>query len=225
MGKKKLVRFKENRNFSCLHQLNAKEILKSPHPFQGSWSASQFGNQNSIVLELGCGRGEYTLGLARLFPERNFIGCDIKGSRLFFGAKQVEEAGIKNAAFVRGAIDLIDRVFAAEIDEIWITFPDPYIEKPRKRLTSPVFLNKYRQALKPQGIISLKTDDYGLFKFTTWVARENGLKILKSCENLHQQTEISPEETIMTTYEQKFIAAGKAIHLLKFVLDREIKPI
>lgn len=222
MGKKKLIRFSENENFSCLHQLQAKKLIEEPHRNFGHWGENCFNNSNEIVLELGCGRGEYALGLARLFPHKNFIGYDIKGSRLFFGAKEVHQAGINNVAFVRGSIDFVDRVFNREIAEIWITFPDPFIEKVRRRLTAPVFLNRYLRALQAGGMISLKTDNEELYNFTHWLARHNGLTIVKACRNLHAQTQLSPEESIQTTYEQKFRAAGKPIHLLKFILDREV---
>ena len=225
MGKKKLIRFAENRNFACLHQLSALQLREQPHPFSGSWSGKAFNNDQDLILELGCGRGEYALGLGALFPEKNFIGCDIKGSRLYFGAKEVLEKQIGNVAFVRTAIDLIDRIFYQEISEIWITFPDPFIEKPRRRLTSPFFLNRYLKVLKPGGLISLKTDNEEFFNFTLWLARENNLKIVKVCRNVHAQSSLSAEEAIQTRYEQKFRAQGKPIYLLKFILDHEIEAL
>ncbi|MDN5279926.1 MAG: tRNA (guanine-N7-)-methyltransferase [Clostridiales bacterium] len=225
MGKKKLIRFAENKSFDCLIELDAKDLLQQPHELKGSWAKSYFKNSREIVLELGCGRGEYILGLSRLYPDKNFMGLDIKGSRLYFGAKEVHEANIDNAAFIRSKIDFIDRIFETEVDEIWLTFPDPFSGKPSRRLTSPFFLNRYLKILKKNGIVSLKTDDFELFSFSRWIARENGLRIIKECENLYGQESISAEENIKTTYEARFLAEGKNIHLLKFVLDREIKPL
>lgn len=226
MGKKKLIRFAQNENFTFLHQPDAKELLQTPHPFRGNWANRQFGNQNELVLELGCGRGEYATGLAKMFPEKNFIGIDIKGSRLFFAAGRIVGEKIANVALVRCAIDLIDRIFYREVSEIWITFPDPYTEKVRRRLTSPFYLNRYVNTLKPHGgLISLKTDDAGLYGFTRWIAESNRLKIIKNSSDLHSSDHLSAEEKILTTYEQKFMAAGKPIHLLKFILDREVSQL
>ncbi len=222
MAKKKLIRFAENEKFTCLHQLVAKRLIEDFHPNYGKWASNCFNNANELVLELGCGRGEYAIGLGRLFPDKNFIGYDIKGSRLFFGAKEVHETGVVNVAFVRGAIDFIDRVFAREISEIWITFPDPFIEKPKRRLTSPFYLNRYLKVLKPGGTINLKTDNVELFDYTNWLVRKNNLRILKICRNVHVQTCIPEVEAIQTTYEKRFVAQGKPIHLLKFVLDQAV---
>jgi len=222
MAKKKLIRFVENEKFACLHQLEAKKLIEDFHPNYGKWAANCFNNANELVLELGCGRGEYAIGLGRLFPTKNFIGYDIKGSRLYFGAKEVHETGVNNVAFVRGAIDFIDRVFAREVNEIWITFPDPFIEKPKRRLTSPFYLNRYLKVLKPGGIVNLKTDNVELFDFTNWLVRKNDLKILKICRNVHAQTDIPEVEAIQTTYEKKFVAQGKPIHLLRFVLNKAV---
>lgn len=225
MGKKKLIRFVANQKFACLFEPPAKELMATPHELRGRWCQDFFGNENELVVEIGCGRGEYALGLARVFPKRNFLGIDIKGSRLFHGAKEVNEEKLTNVGFIRSQIDFIDRIFSREVDEIWITFPDPYAEKPRKRLTSPVFLNRYLQILKPDGIVSLKTDDSELFNFTRWIAEKNHLKILRASEDIYAEGQPQGAEAIQTTYERKFLQLGKGICLLKFVLDKKILPL
>ncbi|GAB4267182.1 MAG: tRNA (guanosine(46)-N7)-methyltransferase TrmB [Candidatus Rifleibacteriota bacterium] len=225
MGKKKLIRFEQNKKFACLCELDAKQLIDAPHVFRGKWSPEFFGNDHELVLELGCGRGEYTLGLARLEPEKNFIGVDIKGSRLFFGAREVHETRLANAGFIRSKIDFIDRIFGREVTEIWITFPDPFSEKPNRRLTSPVFLNKYHEILKPHGVVTLKTDDSELYEFTLWIARKNGLKILKKTTDLYGQAVANTKEAIKTTYERKFLDQNKKICLLSFILDRKVEPL
>lgn len=222
MAKQKLIRFAENEKFDCLIALDPRDLMLKSHEMKGKWCADFFGNDNPLILEMGCGKGEYTLGLAKLFPDKNFIGIDIKGSRLYHGAKEVHENSIPNAAFIRTKADFIDKIFEREVAEIWVTFPDPFPEKPRRRLTSPFFLNRYLKTLKPGGIVSLKTDDNGLFSFTRWVAQQNNLEILIESEDVYFDGEPDGEDSIKTTYEKKFLQEGKKICLLKFLLDKEV---
>ena len=155
MGSKdKLKRFAENETFACLLQPRTAEVLNTDHPVKGRWGAQMFHNDNPIVLELGCGKGEYTIALAEKFPERNFIGIDIKGARLWKGAKYATEHALPNVAFIRTRIEFITSLFApGEVAEIWITFADPQEKKARKRLTAPGFLNRYNQILAPEGVL------------------------------------------------------------------------
>ena len=157
--KNKLVKFKENETFKCLIQPRTEEVFRCNHPLKGRWHQEVFDNDNPIILELGCGKGEYTIALAEKYPDCNFIGMDIKGARLWKGAKYAEEHQLKNVAFLRTRIEFIESLFAAgEVAEIWITFADPQEGKPRKRLTHPLFLTRYRNILKEDGIVHLKTD-------------------------------------------------------------------
>lgn len=225
MTKKKLIRFKQNREFTCLFEPDALELLREDHHLKGKWANEYFHNNHDLVLELGCGRGEYTVELAALNPEKNFIGMDIKGSRLFFGANTVTTNKISNACFVRSQIALINKIFAAEIAQIWITFPDPRKDRQNQRLTSPRYLNCYREILKNNGTVCLKTDDYDLFDFTRNIAIENGLDILHAADDLYNSPVNQVMPQIQTTYEKKFLAAGKKICLIQFRINNPIKPL
>ena len=225
MGKKKLIRFKENASFPRLFEPVATELLLQDHHFKGNWSAGLFNNDHELVLELGCGRGEYTLGLSRLFPDKNFIGVDIKGSRLYHGVKAAQDEQLHNTAFVRSQIELITAIFAREISELWVTFPDPYPEKAHRRLTSPVFLNRYRQILQDDGVICLKTDDYNLYSFTHDLAVENNLEVIDATDDLYNSVLHVEMPPIQTTYEKRFINQGKKICFLRFKLNNQIKPL
>lgn len=225
MGKKKLIRFRENATFPELFEPPALELLAKDHELKGRWAKDYFGNDNPIILELGCGRGEYTAGLAQLFPGQNFIGVDIKGSRLNFGVKAIRQAGIKNACFIRSQIELLNRIFDHEISEIWVTFPDPFHGKAHRRLTSPAFLNRYLGVLGEDGSICLKTDDFSLYDFTRGIASENGLEIIDDTDDLYNSPLLLATPPIQTTYEKRFISEGKKICLLRFKLDRAIKPL
>ncbi|GAB1355082.1 tRNA (guanosine(46)-N7)-methyltransferase TrmB [Erysipelotrichia bacterium] len=225
MGKKKLIRFRENATFPELFEPPALELLAKDHELKGRWAEGYFGNSNPIILELGCGRGEYTAGLAQLFPGQNFVGVDIKGSRLNFGVKAIRQAGIKNACFIRSQIELLNRIFDHEISEIWVTFPDPFHGKAHRRLTSPAFLNRYLGVLGEDGSICLKTDDFSLYDFTRGIASENGLEIIDDTDDLYNSPLLLATPPIQTTYEKRFISEGKKICLLRFKLDRAIKPL
>ena len=189
---------------------------------KGRWSSEFFGNNNPVILELGCGKGEYTLNLAGMFPEYNFIGIDRKGSRMWRGAKTAKENNIINVAFLRTRIELICSFFAAgEVQEIWITFPDPHPSKSgaRHRLTSLRFLDLYRQFLIPGGVINLKTDSPELYKYTNDLLQKKGCEILFSTTDLYGTAVNDPVLSIKTFYEKMHLAENKKICYLKFILN------
>lgn len=215
MGKDKLKRFAEIDTFSNVVQLD------SGKPFKGDWAGKQFKNENPITLELACGKGEYTLNLAKLFPNRNFIGLDYKGNRIWRGAKTAMEEGIENVVFLRIQIENILDYFAEEeVDELWITFPDPQpqISREKKRLTSPVFLEKYKAILKPKGIIHLKTDNDGLHQYTLEKIDKLALVLHAQTEDLYRSDFADEILNIKTYYEKKYLAVDKNINYLKFSL-------
>lgn len=194
-------------------------------PLRGHWHEEFFHNQNPIVLELGCGKGEYTVGLARLFPDMNFIGVDIKGARMWTGATEAVRNGMKNVAFIRTNIEIIDRFFAPdEVQEIWLTFSDPQMKKPTKRLTSTFFMERYRRFLVDGGIIHLKTDSNFLFTYTTYMVERNRLPLLFRTEDLYHSplaTQHSPLITLQTYYEQMWMERGLNIKYIKWQLPHE----
>lgn len=180
MGKDKLRKFAENLTFKCMVQPEFDDIFHKDHPLKGKWHSDFFHNDNPIILELGCGRGEYTVALAERNPDKNYIGIDIKGARMWRGAKTATERGMSNVGFVRTRIEFIRSFFAeGEIAEIWITFPDPQLKSRRakKRLTSPLFLADYKRMLEDKGVINLKTDSKHLFNYTAAVIERLGLKV------------------------------------------------
>jgi tRNA (guanine-N7-)-methyltransferase len=214
MGQKKLVRFAELETFS--------NVLQFPVKMPGTWQ-SFFENYNPLVLELACGKGEYALGLAQLYSNKNFIGVDIKGNRLWVGAKKAIQHHLSNVAFLRIQIDQITEYFATEeVDEIWITFPDPQlrISKSKKRLTHPKFLRLYYQILKPNGKIHLKTDSPDLYRFTKKVIDMYGCHLHKDIEDVYAEPGIPPDLRIKTHYEALDIAGSSRIHYLCFSLPR-----
>jgi tRNA (guanine-N7-)-methyltransferase len=223
MGKNKLQKFSDLEGFSHVFQLRFTEInAGAEYEMKGHWH-DFFGNNNPIVLELGCGRGEYTVGLAARFPEKNYIGIDIKGARLWAGAKESLAKGMTNVAFVRTNIELLPHFFAAEeISEIWLTFPDPQMKKRTKRLTSTNLLEGYRQLLKPDGIVHLKTDSNFMFTYTRLVAEENNLPILACNEDIYQHMDETDVLSIKTYYEQQWLARGITIKYLSFVLKPQV---
>lgn len=195
------------------------------HPLSGTWHSDVFHNQNPIVLELGCGKGEYTVGLAKMFPDINFIGVDIKGSRMWTGAMQAHREGLQNVAFLRTNIEIIDRFFQQdEVQEIWLTFSDPQMKNPRKRLTSTYFMERYRHFLIDGGVIHLKTDSNFLFTYTGYMVEENHLPVLEKTKDLYGDSGLSSATSnilaIQTYYEQMWIARGLNIKYLKFQLPR-----
>jgi len=213
VGKDKLRRFAEVSTFSNVVQLDAGK------PFKGKWASEFFKNNNPVVLELACGKGEYTVNLGRIFPDKNFIGIDYKGNRIWRGAKTALEDGVSNVGFLRIQIETILDYFAdGEIDEIWITFPDPQpqISREKKRLTSPRFLEKYKQILKHEGPINLKTDNDELHAYTSEKIGELGLKLFVKTEDLYNSEHADEVLSIKTYYEKKYLQDNKNINYLKF---------
>ena len=213
MGKDKLRRFAEIATFSNVLQLDAGQHYK------GKWARNFFKNDNPVVLELACGKGEYTVNLARLFPQKNFIGIDYKGNRIWLGAKTALEDGISNVGFLRIQIEtLLDYFGPAEVDEIWITFPDPQpqLSREKKRLTSPRFLEMYKQVLKPGGFINLKTDNDDFYSYTAKMIKEHDLNLHVQTENLYHSEHADEVLSIKTYYEKKYLQNNKNINYLKF---------
>ena len=226
MSKGKLQKFAEMETFSNVFQYPFSVIDNTPFAIKGHWRGEYFHNDNPIVLELGCGKGEYTVELAKLYPEVNFIGVDIKGARMWTGATQALQEGLKNVAFLRTNIEVIDRFFTpGEVTEIWLTFSDPQMKNPRKRLTSTWFMQRYRHFLADGGIVHLKTDSNFLFTYTTYMVEKNGLPLLFRTEDLYH-TEGIDEETrrilaIRTYYESMWIDRGLNIRYMKFRLPQK----
>ncbi|HLP12728.1 MAG TPA: tRNA (guanosine(46)-N7)-methyltransferase TrmB [Flavobacteriales bacterium] len=225
MGKNKLAHFAELKTFHNVVEAPGHEWYTREHAIKGTWNTTIFGNKNPLVLELGCGKGEYTVGMARKFSEKNFIGVDIKGARMWRGAKTTALENISNAAFLRTRIDFINSFFNEnEVSEIWLTFSDPQpIEaKARKRLTSPLFMERYKKILRPGGIIHVKTDSDILYKYTLEEIARNGYKLIFESGDLYHAA-ISTFDTdtkeileIKTHYEQIFLNLGKTIKYIKF---------
>lgn len=227
MGKNKLKRFNENETFPNIIQPKFEEVFRINHKLKNKWNESYFKNNKPLVLELGCGKGEYTVGLAKMFPEKNFIGIDIKGARLWRGAKTAHEAGMSNVAFIRTRIENITSFFGSEeVSEIWITFPDPQLKRINalKRLTSSRFLGLYKTLLKPNGIIHLKTDSQELHKYTKELVELNELKVHSCTNDLYSSVKDDPILSIRTFYEQQFLDKGLPITYISFELSNE-KPI
>ncbi len=206
--------------FNHVVQAEFSEVFEKDYKLKGNWNKDFFNNNNPIVLELGCGKGEYTVGLARQNPQMNFIGVDIKGARMWRGAKTALDEGMKNVGFVRTRIDLINSFFAqAEISEVWITFPDPQPKKHYKRLTSTRFLGYYQKFLKNNGIIHLKTDSKELHDYTKALVELNKLETEVCTDNLYDSNLVDQTLSIKTFYEQQFLQKGKPITYIKFKLD------
>ena len=235
MGKNKLKKFAEMETFHNVFQCGARECVEeSPVvAMRGKRHAEYFKNDNPIVLELGCGRGEYTVGLAERNPNKNYIGIDIKGARMWAGAKQAELAGIKNVAFLRTNIEMISHFFAPdEVAEIWITFPDPQMKKATKRLTSTYFMARYRQLLRPDGLIHLKTDSPFLYTYTQAMVKENQYPILVDTDDLYGDEamrllgdEASEARALQTHYEHQWLDRGLTIKYIVWQLPAEPKLI
>jgi len=228
MGKGKLAKFADMASYENVFQYPFSVVEHVPFEMKGRWRNAYFHNDNPIVLELGCGKGEYTVELAKLYPDTNFIGVDIKGARMWTGATQALREGLKNVAFLRTNIEIIDRFFAEdEVQEIWLTFSDPQMKNPRKRLTSTWFMERYRHFLVDGGIIHLKTDSNFLFTYTTYMVEKNALPVLARTEDLYgnlipHSTFRIPQEllSIQTYYESMWIAHGQNIKYMKWRLPR-----
>ena len=219
-SKNKLKRFKENETFSNVIQPTREEVLNNTLTLKGNWNRDFFKNENPIVLELGCGKGEYSLNLAAMFPEKNFLGIDIKGARFWRGAKTALAEKINNVGFLRTQIELVDFIFDEnEIDEIWITFPDPQIKykRTKHRMTNPDFLNKYKKILKPNGMVHLKTDSEYMHGYTLGLLEGLGLTIEYAHHDVYGTTNAPKEVTdIQTYYESQYLAINKKITYLRF---------
>lgn len=216
MGKDKLKRFAEVNTFRNVLQLDAGK------PFKGQWNTGFFKNNNPVVLELACGKGEYTVNLARLFPGKNFIGIDYKGNRIWRGAKTALEDDVNNVAFLRIQIEtILDYFETGEVDELWITFPDPQpqVSREKKRLTSQRFLDKYKLILKPGGFLNLKTDNDDFHTYTFEKVCETGLKLHIKTEDLYHSEHADEVLSIKTYYEKKYLKENKNINYLKFSFD------
>jgi len=219
-SKNKLKRFKENETFSNVIQPTRQEVFDDALKLKGNWSKTFFKNEQPIVLELGCGKGEYSLNLAKMFPEKNFLGIDIKGARFWKGAKTSLEEKITNVGFLRTQIELVDLLFDEnEIDEIWITFPDPQIKykRTKHRMTNPEFLEKYKKILKPKGVVHLKTDSEYMHGYTLGLLQGLDLKIEYAHHDVYGTTNAPKEVTeIQTYYESQYLAIRKKITYLRF---------
>lgn len=238
MGKGKLAKFAEMETFKNVFQYPYSVVSDEPFAMRGRWRDEYFHNANPIVLELGCGKGEYTVGLARLFPECNFIGVDIKGARMWTGARQALQEGLGNAAFLRTNIEIIDRFFApGEVQEIWLTFSDPQMKNPRKRLSSTFFLERYRRFLADGGVVHLKTDSNFLYTYTRELVKANRLPLCVATDDLYHAHGDGAEAgaalatasdgptqkilSIQTYYERMWMERGLNIKYLKFLLPHE----
>ena len=224
-GKRKMQQFEDMKSFPNVLQVGYQEVLSKSHPLKGNWRKEIFNNNNEIVLELGCGKGEYSIELARLYPDKNFIGVDIKGARMWRGAKTAIEEQLNNAYFLRSRIEFIDSFFAEnEVDEIWITFPDPQpqLSREKKRLTSPRFYEKYLRFLKKDGIVNLKTDSAFLYEYSLGIAKDLNYNVLVSSNKIYSELNafhFSEKEKeilkIKTFYEQMFTEKGHEICYLR----------
>lgn len=225
MGKNKLKKFAEMETFTNVFQCGARELLPDSqiYPMAGHWRERFFHNNNPIVLELGCGRGEYTVGLARKYSDKNFIGVDIKGARMWAGAKEAETDGLKNVAFLRTNIEIITSFFSEnEVEEIWITFCDPQMKKATKRLTSTWFMKRYQQFINDGGLIHLKTDSPFLYTYTREMLRLNEYSVLADTGDLYsQQTAYDDAKSLQTHYEKQWLDRGMTIKYLKWQLTKK----
>ncbi len=222
MSKGKLAKFADMASYPHVFEYPFSVLEDVPFELRGHWHEQFFKNDHPIVLELGCGRGEYAVGLARRYPDRNFIGVDIKGARMWSGATESLKEGLTNVAFLRTNIEIIDRFFApGEVQEIWLTFSDPQMKKATKRLTSTYFLNRYRRFLVDGGVIHLKTDSNFLFTYTRYVAEENQLPVEECTEDLYGGEASSLDLSIRTYYEQQWLSRGLTIKYLRFRLSAQ----
>jgi len=219
-SKNKLKRFSENETFDNVFQPTREEVVGDQFPLKGKWNKEFFKNDNPIVLELGCGKGEYSVGLAERFPEKNFIGIDIKGARFWRGAKTAVETGMNNVAFVRTQIELIHHIFTQnEVSEIWITFPDPQIKykRTKHRMTNAAFLDNYKKILKPIGLMHLKTDSEFMHGYTLGLLHGLGYEVLYANHNIYKNEGAPAEVTgIQTFYESQYLEVNKSITYIQF---------
>ncbi|MDO4707733.1 MAG: tRNA (guanosine(46)-N7)-methyltransferase TrmB [Porphyromonadaceae bacterium] len=221
MGKNKLAKFAQMEGYPHVFQYPWARLQTEAFPHKGRWREVFFGNDNPIVLELGCGKGEYTVGLGRKFSDKNFIGIDIKGARMWAGATESHEVGMTNVAFLRTEIELLEHFFAeGEVDEIWITFPDPQMKKTSKRLTSTGFIARYARLLRPEGVVHLKTDSPFLYTYTRAMIELNTLKVHADTSDLYSGDLVSDILEIKTYYERQWLSRGLTIKYLAFEPQR-----
>jgi len=221
MGKYKLARFADNKRFNNVFEPDYTTISSDTFVQKGKWNL-YFKNNNPIVLELACGKGEYTIGLAELYPNKNFIGIDLKGARLWVGAKYAKQNNLNNVAFIRTRVEFIASLFAEnEISEIWITFPDPQNKKRKKRLTYPRFLALYKAILQEKGIVHLKTDAYKLHLYTLSLIKRNKLTLIRETSDLYHSDILNEELQINTFYESLFLEKDQSINYLQFLLNAD----
>lgn len=228
MSKGKLAKFADMARYENVFQYPYSVVEQVPFEMKGHWHDQYFKNDNPIVLELGCGRGEYTVELARMFPDVNFIGVDIKGARMWSGATQALNHKLGNVAFLRTNIEIIDRFFAPdEVQEIWLTFSDPQMKNVRKRLTSTCFMERYRKFLTDGGIIHVKTDSNFLFTYTTYMVENNALPLIFRTEDLYHTDGLDPQTQeilgIKTYYESQWIERGLNIKYMKYRLPHNVE--
>lgn len=222
MGKNKLKKFADMASYDHVFEADFEDLSQGEFQQRGHWH-EWFGNDNPIVIELGCGRGEYTVGLARRDPAKNYIGVDIKGARMHAGATEAANEGLKNVAFLRTRIEFIERFFApGEVSEIWVTFPDPQMRKPRKRLVGTLMLSRYRTFLRPDGPVHLKTDSPFLLEYTRLMMEHNNITPQAFTSDLYAQGEPDPALGIRTYYEQKWIGAGMTIKYIRFLIPQGV---
>lgn len=225
MGKNKIKKFEKMEEIPFVFQYPWGRLQKEDFPLRGCWKKEFFKNNKDIVLELGCGKGEYTVGLAERDPSKNYIGVDIKGARMYTGATMAEEKKMSNVAFIRTSIELIEKFFTpGEVSQIWITFPDPQMKKTTKRLTSTRFLNLYRKILSPGGVIHLKTDSKFLYTYTTLLARDNesAIKVMFNTSDLYSETNTRGLNLdIRTHYEQQWLDRGLTIKYIAMTIDSD----
>ena len=220
MAKNKLRKFEEMNTFPHVFQYPFDTLCEKGFEMRGRWGEAFFGNAAPIILELGCGKGEYTVGLGRRFPTKNFIGVDIKGARMWSGAKQAMEEGLSNVAFLRTRIELLTRFFApGEVSEIWITFPDPQMKKTNKRMTSARFMQLYSEILSDRGIIHLKTDSPFMYTYTCEMIRVNHLPAPVQTDDVYHSMPADEMLSIRTFYEQQWLARGMKIKYIRFVCE------
>ena len=222
MGKGKLEKFADMASYPHVFEYPYSVADNVAFDMKGKWHEKFFGNDRPIVLELGCGRGEYTVGLARRYPEKNFIGVDIKGARMWTGATDALKEGLTNAAFLRTNIEIIDRFFApGEVSEIWLTFSDPQMKKATKRLTSTYFMNRYRRFLVPDGLVHLKTDSNFMFTYTKYMIEANHFPVEFMTDDLYHSGMDDDILSIRTYYEQQWLDRGLNIKYIQFHLPQE----
>ena len=219
-SKNKLKRFKENETFVNVFQPTREEVVSDSFALKGKWNSDFFKNDNPIVLELGCGKGEYSVGLAQLNPNKNFIGIDVKGARFWRGAKTAVDTGMNNVAFIRTQIELINHIFAEnEVSEIWITFPDPQIKykRTKHRMTNSEFLQNYKKVLKQDGLMHLKTDSEFMHGYTLGLLHGEGHEVIYANHNIYKNEGAPAEVTgIQTFYENQYLEVNKAITYIQF---------